>query len=97
MLPGTKIQIKIEDQVRGVAPVRNHSSLCSFDSSRRLPIFRRLPILEWTRLPVANYGSHALKCGLPEIVAAVALLLLRETPPPPMCSPGIPGGSATFL
>ena len=34
-------------------------------------------------MPVAQYGSQALKCGLSEIVAAVALLLHRETPPPP--------------
>ena len=33
-----RLKIKIEEQVRGVAPVRNRSSLCSFDSSRRLPL-----------------------------------------------------------
>ena len=35
------MKIKMEDEARGVAPVRNRSSMCSFDSSREQPLSER--------------------------------------------------------
>ena len=59
---------------------------------------------------MAHYGPQALKCGLPEIVAEVALLLLRRMagggagllvgqlpdPPSPCSTPSPPSLEACF-